>query len=187
MSDRPHQELVTYDDVRRQGGGIGAWLGVWTFCFSSSLSAGFFIGACIISELNPSWGFWIIIILLAFFLLVNVIAPETRRDEHRRSVHQFFDQMDLDRIKRRVARGEVKLHISHSGPKWWFEEVWAGIILTKRMILQPGFFVLMVYLGWIQAMLTLVILVCQFCNDSDSLLTSTAPWRIALPELFLAI
>jgi hypothetical protein len=159
MSERPHQEIVTYDDVRRQGGGIGVWLGIWTFCFSSSLSIGFFVGACIISKLEPSWGSWITIALLAFFLLVNVVAPETRKSPYRRSVHQFVDANDPDRIRRRIARGEVKLHISNDGPKWWFEEVWAGIILTKRMVFQPGFFVLMVYLGWIQAQLTLVILV----------------------------
>ena len=28
MSDKPHQEIVVYDDVRRQGGGIGVWLGI---------------------------------------------------------------------------------------------------------------------------------------------------------------
>ncbi|PPJ55471.1 hypothetical protein CBER1_08040 [Cercospora berteroae] len=144
--------------VVQQGGGIGAWLGLWTFCFGSSLSIGFFAGACIISKLNPSWGFWISIMLLSFFLLVNMIAPETRKAEHRRSLFQFFEDKEARRVKHRIARGEVKLHISNDGPKYWFEEVWAGIILTKRMILQPGFFVLMLYLGWIQAQLTLVIL-----------------------------
>ncbi|KAF2211689.1 hypothetical protein CERZMDRAFT_98119 [Cercospora zeae-maydis SCOH1-5] len=141
-----------------QGGGIGAWLGLWTFCFGSSLSIGFFAGACIISKLNPSWGFWISIMLLSFFLLVNMIAPETRKDEHRRSLFQFFEDKEARRLKHRIARGEVKLHLSNDGPKYWYEEVWAGIILTKRMVLQPGFFVLMLYLGWIQAQLTLVIL-----------------------------
>ncbi|KAM3425322.1 hypothetical protein BST61_g7269 [Cercospora zeina] len=158
MSERPHQEIVAPDDVRRQGGGIGAWLGLWTFCFGSSLSIGFFAGACIISKLNPSWGFWVSIMLLSFFLLVNMIAPETRKDEHRRSLFQFFEDKEARRLKHRIARGEVKLHISNDGPKYWYEEVWAGIILTKRMVLQPGFFVLMLYLGWIQAQLTLVIL-----------------------------
>lgn len=157
MSDRPHQETVAYDDVRRQGTGVGAWLGMWTFCFSSSLSVGFFTGACVISKLNPSWGFWITIMLLTFFMLVNTIAPETRKSEHRRTISQFFED-ETKHLKRRVARGEVKLHISNDGPKWWFEEVWAGVILTKRMVLQPGFLVLMAYLGWIQAQLTLVIL-----------------------------
>ena len=64
-----------------------------------------------------------------------------------------------EKLKRRVARGEVKLHISNDGPKWWFQEVWAGVILTKTMMAQPGFFVLMVYLAWMYAQVTLVILV----------------------------
>lgn len=116
MSDRPHQEIVVYDDVRRQGGGIGVWLGIWTFSFSSSLSIGFCLGAAIISGLDPSWGFWITILLLAFFLLVNVIAPETRRSHHRRSFHHFFDEQE--KLRHRVARGEVRLHVFNEGPKW---------------------------------------------------------------------
>ncbi|KXT14902.1 hypothetical protein AC579_3071 [Pseudocercospora musae] len=156
MSDRPHQELVMYDDVRRQGGGIGVWLGIWTFCFSSSLSIGFCLGALVISGLDPSWGFWITIILLVFFLSVNVISPETRRSHHRRSFHHFFDEQE--KVRHRVARGEVKLHVFDEGPKWWFEEVWAGLVLVKRMVFQAGFFVMTLYLAWMQAQLTLVIL-----------------------------
>ncbi|GAB1738676.1 hypothetical protein NU219Hw_g3473t1 [Hortaea werneckii] len=156
MSEAPHQEFVNNDDVRRQGGGVGIWLGIWSFCFVGSLSIGFCIGACIIAGLDPSWGFYIVVILLAFFLLVNVIIPETRRAPYRRSIAHFFD--DDDRLRRRVARGEVKLHISNDGPKWWFQEVWSGLILSKRMIGQPGFFVLGSYIGWIYAQVTLVIL-----------------------------
>ena len=157
MSESLHQEIVVADDVRRQGGGMGLWLGIWTWCYVGSLSIGFCIGAGIIAHMDPSWGFYIVIILLAFFMLVNVIAPETRRSPYRRSITHFLD--DDEKVKRRVARGEVKLHISNTGPKWWFQEVWAGIILTMRMIFQPGFFVLMVYLAWIFAEVTLVILV----------------------------
>ena len=160
MSERPHQEIAVYDDVRRQGGGVGIWLGIWAFCFVGSLSIGFCIGACIISKLDPSWGFYIVVMLLALFLLINVIAPETRRAPYRRSIAHFFDEDDKPR--RRVARGEVKLHISNDGPKWWFQEVWAGIILTKRMVFQPGFLVLMVYIAWIYAQVTLVILVGHY-------------------------
>lgn len=159
MSERPHQEVVVADDVRRQGGGVGIWLGIWSFCFVGSLSIGFGVGACIISGLDPSWGFYIIVMLLAVFMLINVITPETRRAPYRRSIAHFFDETEPEKLKRRVARGEVKLHISNSGPKWWFEEVWAGIVLTKRMITQPGFFVLMLYIGWIYAQVTLAILV----------------------------
>ncbi|KAK4626533.1 hypothetical protein CLAFUW4_04467 [Fulvia fulva] len=158
MSEAPHQEIVLYDDIRRQGGGVGIWLGVWTFCYSSSLSVGFCVGACVISKLNPSWGFWIVICLLALFLLLNVIAPETRKAPYRRSIHHFFDETDSMKVRRRVARGEVKLHIENEGPKHWYHEMVAGMKLTKRMVFQPGFFVLMMYLGWIQAQLVLVIL-----------------------------
>jgi hypothetical protein len=121
------------------------------------MSIGFCIGALIIADLSPSWGFYIIVILLAFFLLVNVVAPETRRAPYRRSIAQYFD--GDEKLKRRVARGEVKLHISNDGPKWWFDEVWAGVVLTKRMVFQFGFFVTMVYLAWMYAQVTLVILV----------------------------
>jgi len=30
MSRNPHGELVDYCDVRRHGGGLGVWLGIWT-------------------------------------------------------------------------------------------------------------------------------------------------------------
>jgi MFS family permease len=159
MSERPHQEIVTYDDVRRQGGGVGVWLGIWVLCFNSSLSIGFCVGACIISGLTPSWGFYIVFILLAFFLLINVVAPETRRAPYRRSISQFVNDEEPEKLKRRVARGEVKLHVFNNGPKWWYEEVWAGIILMKRLAFQPGFFILMWYLAWVEAELNLILLV----------------------------
>lgn len=124
------------------------------------MSVGFCVGAVIISDLSPAWGFYLIVILLAFFLLVNLIAPETRRAPYRRSIAQYFEGDD-EKLKRRVARGEVKLHISNDGPKWWFEEVWAGVILTTRMISQPGFFILASYLAWMYAQVTLVILVSK--------------------------
>lgn len=159
MSECPHQELVIAEDVRRQGGGLGVWLGIWVFCFTSSLSIGFAIGAGIIHKLNPSWGFYVVVILLAFFLVINIIAPETRRAAYRRSVAHFFDDQNPDVLKRRVARGEVKLHISNNGPKWWHEEVWAGVVLMVRLAVQPGFFLLMWYFAWVVAELNLIILV----------------------------
>lgn len=156
MSERPHQEVVVKEDIRRQGGGVGLWLGIWCWCYIGSLSVGFCIGACIITKLNPAWGFYLIIILLAFFLFVNVVAPETRPTPYRRSLVHFFDPPSPN-VKRRLARGEVKLHISNTGPKWWLEEVTAGIILTKRMLFQPGFFLMALYLAWIYAQVVLVV------------------------------
>lgn len=157
MSYKPHQEFVTPDDVRRQGGGMGMWLGLWSWCFVGSLSIGFWIGATIIESLDPGWGFYIVVILLALFMLINVVAPETRRAPYRRSIHHFLD--GDERVRRRVARGEVKLHISNEGPKWWWQEAWAGVVLMKRMVMQPGFAVMMVYLAWIYCQVVFVILV----------------------------
>lgn len=130
QSKNPHQELFVINDVRRHGGGMGVWLGIWSWC--------------------PDWGFYIIVILLAVALVMNILAPETRRSPHRRSVMEFYDRDDRF-IARRVARGEVKLHISTEGPKNSFEEVWAGIKLATMMMCQVGFAVLALYLAWTYA------------------------------------
>lgn len=140
MSDNPHQEHVQVDDIRRQGGGIGLWLGIWTWCYIGSISIGFCIGACIISKLNPVWGFYLIIVLLAIFLVVNIITPETRQAPFRRSVIHFLDH--TFELRRRVGKGEVKLHLYMTGPKWWYEEVWAGIVMSCKMTFQAGFFIM---------------------------------------------
>ncbi|KAI5241159.1 hypothetical protein E4T43_05612 [Aureobasidium subglaciale] len=156
QSRNPHQEIVVYDDVRRQGGGMGIWLGLWSWCFVGSLSLGFLIGAAITQHLAPAWGFYVVVIILSFFLLLNVIAPETRRAPYRRSVLRYLDEED--KLKKRVARGEIKLHLDQDGPKYWWEEVWAGMRLMAQMFCQIGFFVLAVYLAWIYALVVLVTL-----------------------------
>lgn len=117
QSKSPHQELVIINDVRHHGGGMGLWLGVWSWCFIGSLSVGFQIGAGIIGSLNPDWGFYIMVILLAAVLVLNITAPETRRSPHRKSVTEVYDRND-NFITRRVAKGEIKLHISTEGPKY---------------------------------------------------------------------
>jgi hypothetical protein len=136
---------------------MGIWLGIWSWCFVGSLSLGFLIGASIIQRLAPSWGFYVVVMLLSFFVLVNVIAPETRRAPYRRSVLRYTDEEE--KIKKRVARGEVKLHLDQDGPKYWWEEVWAGMRLMGRMLCQLGFLVLAIYLAWIYAMVVLITLV----------------------------
>jgi len=117
QSARPHQEVVDFDDIRRQGGGMGLWLGLWAWCFVGSLALGFLLGAGVTAHLNPAWGFYFVTILLAVFLLINVVAPETRRAPHRRSILHYFD--DEDRPKKKVARGEIKLHLEQDGPESW--------------------------------------------------------------------
>jgi len=183
MSEKPHQEVVVKEDIRRQGGGIGLWLGIWCWCYIGSLSVGFCIGACIISKLNPAWGFYIVIILLAFFLFVNVVAPETRPFPYRRSLVHFFD-LSGTTIKQRLARGEVKLHVSNTGPKWWLEEVNAGIVLTCRMFFQPGFFLVAIYLAWIYAQVVLIICLLGALLSRDYKFRAT---YVGLATLSLAI
>jgi hypothetical protein len=85
QSEFPHQELVVPSDTRRDGGGIGLWLGFWTWCWIGSLAIGFTCGAGIIYALNPKWGFYMVMVVLAVVLLLNILAPETRRSASRRS------------------------------------------------------------------------------------------------------
>ena len=156
QSGNPHQEIVNESDVRRHGGGMGVWLGIWTFCAIGSIGIGFLIGAGIISGLDVSWGFWITIIINAAVLLLNIITPETRRSAYRRSMAEVRNGSEMSR---RVARGEIKMHLQSTGPIWWGEEVFAGHVLAIRMLKQPGFIVLSLYLGWIYGQVVLVIVV----------------------------
>ena len=156
QSGNPHQETVNENDVRRHGGGMGLWLGIWTWCAIGSLGLGFLIGAGIISGLDVSWGFWILIILNAAVLLLNIITPEVRRSAYRRSMAEVRSGGD---VSRRVARGEIKMHLEATGPVWWWEEVIAGHVLAIRMLLQPGFAVLALYQGWIYGQMVLIIVV----------------------------
>ncbi|KAJ2998937.1 hypothetical protein NUW58_g168 [Xylaria curta] len=154
MSDNPHQEVVDEYDVRRHGGGLGVWLGIWTWCFIGSLSVGFLIGAVVIEYLQPSWGLYISIIIIAVVLLLNVLCPEVRRSAWRRSVTEV---QTGETISRRLARGEVMMHRVHTGPKWWGQEVYHGFALSLQMLRQPGFTIMAVYSAWIYAQVVLVI------------------------------
>ncbi|KAI4087007.1 MAG: hypothetical protein LQ348_006781 [Seirophora lacunosa] len=155
QSVNPHEEVVNENDVRRHGGGMGIWLGVWTWCFIGSIGVGFFVGAVIISGLAVDWGFWITIIVTAFVLVLNVLVPEVRRSPYRRSIAEVRTATEMSR---RVARGEVKMHLYSTGPKWWIEEVIAGSVLCVRMLKQPGFLVLSTYVGWIYGQIVMIIL-----------------------------
>ncbi|KAF1851526.1 MFS general substrate transporter [Cucurbitaria berberidis CBS 394.84] len=170
QSKNPHQEFVVPNDVRRHGGGMGMWLGIWSWCWIGSLAIGFQVGAAIIDGLSPDWGFYVVLIIIAAALVLNILAPETRRAPYRRSVTEVYDR-DENYITRRVSRGECKLHISTEGPKYWFEEVWAGLKLMVMMMCQPGFLVLSLYLGWIYTQIVLVIVLL------GALLSRDYKWR----------
>ena len=107
------------------------------------------------------------VIIGAFVLLLNVICPETRRSPYRRTYTESVDEDE--KVRRMVARGEVKLHLESEGPKWWGEEVWAGIKLNFMMLFQRGYFILALYTGWTFAQMILIIVVSQTCQDGNFL------------------
>ncbi|EDU47441.1 MFS-1 multi-domain protein [Pyrenophora tritici-repentis] len=172
QSKNPHQEFVVVNDVRRHGGGMGMWLGVWSWCWIGSLALGFQIGAAIIENLTPDWGFYIVVIILAMSLILNIMSSETRRAPYRRSVTEVYDREE-NYITRRVSRGEVKLHIETEGPQYWFQEVWAGMKLMAMMLCQPGFLALALYVAWIYAQVVLVIILL------GALLSRSYRWKPA--------
>ena len=185
QSAHPHGEIVVVDDVRRHGGGMGLWIGFWSFCFIGSLALGFMIGADIVSGLNLSWGFYITIVLIAVTLFLNVITPETRRSPHRRTMAEI--ELPNMKISRRVARGEVRMHLYGDGPKWWWEEVSAGIHLSMKMLDQPGFGLMALYLGWIYGEIVLIIVVSIVRQPGLELSDVwTAPRKLALRGIPLA-
>ncbi|KAJ3481146.1 hypothetical protein NLG97_g7899 [Lecanicillium saksenae] len=154
MSVNPHQEVVDHYDARRHGGGMGVWLGIWTWSWIGSLGVGFLVGASIIDKYTPTWGFYVSIILIAVVLFLNVVCPEVRRSAYRRSVAEVRTGPD---ISRRVARGEIMMHRAKTGPRWWGEEVYHGIVLSMEMLRQPGFLVMAVYSSWIYCQVVLII------------------------------
>jgi MFS family permease len=157
QSSNPHQEHADEYDVRRHGGGMGIWLGLWTWSALGSIGVGFMIGAFIINHHNPAWGFYISIVIIAFVMLLNVVVPETRRAAYRRSVAEVANADG--KVSRRLGRGEVKMHMVHTGPKWWGEEFHYGVTLTVKMLRQPGFMVMAFYVAWIYGQMVLTILV----------------------------
>lgn len=156
QSGNPHQEVVDQYDVRRHGGGMGLWLGIWSWCTIGSISIGFLIGALIISATDVTWGFWTCLLLLMFVLLLNMVSPELRRSAFRRTVAEVIGE---NANFSRVARGEVKMHLKNTGPYWWGEEVKAGLEMSWLMLKQPGFLVLAIYTAWVYAQFTMILMV----------------------------
>ncbi|KAL9617049.1 MAG: hypothetical protein Q9160_008122 [Pyrenula sp. 1 TL-2023] len=165
MSGNPHQEVVDPWDVRRHGGGMGVWLGVWSWCTLGGIATGFLVGAAVVERYDSrdggagaegvSTGFWIGLVLLSVMLVVNVLAPEVRRSRHRRTAEEIWSGTGK---WKRVARGEVKMHLVARGPLWWGEEVKWGWEMSRRMLSQPGFAVLAVYIAWVYAQFTLIMM-----------------------------
>ena len=158
QTSNPHHEALDPFDVRRHGGGMGIWLGLWSWCYIGSISFGFFIGTLIVQSGSVAWGFWMASLVTMFVLLINIIGPEVRQSAYGQTRAKVLG--DIGGVQR-IPRGEVKMHIHGTRPHWWGEEVKAGVVLCWKMLGQPGFAVLAVYSGWVYAHFTLVLMVCS--------------------------
>lgn len=142
MSRTPHQEIVDERDMRRHGGGLGVWLGLWTWCFVGSMAVGFLIGGLVIDHMLPSSGFYVCIGLTACVLVLNVLCPEVRRANWRRSIAEVRVGQT---ISKRPACGEIMMHRVGKGPRWWGQELYHGVALSLEMLRQPGFGVMAIF------------------------------------------
>jgi hypothetical protein len=65
----------------------------------------------------------------------------------------------------------------HTGPKWWGEEFHYGVKLNAKMLRQPGFMVLAVYVSWIYGQIVLLVVVRIIGNVFEaSILTFRSFW-----------
>ena len=151
-----HGSLSAHDDDQRhRGGGLGIWLGIYTWCWIASIPLGFGIGEAIAEYHSPTWGFYLSILILLITLILNVCLPDTRDTLHRKVVSE---------MRARAAAstepqiGEVMLHRVNKSPRWWGQEVYHGFVLSLKMLHQPGFLVLTVYAGCVYGQVVLTTL-----------------------------
>ncbi|KAI9840583.1 MAG: hypothetical protein M1837_001522 [Sclerophora amabilis] len=135
----PHQEMVSVQDVRRHGGGMGIWLGVWTWCHLVSIGFGFLFGALIIDGGDPANGFLLVQYLSILMIILNLAMPEVLQSSG----------VDL------LGRDTQGLY--SVGPKLWWDETQAGLVLMWRMSRQLGFSILALYQSWLYGQTVMVI------------------------------
>jgi hypothetical protein len=126
---------------------MGNWVWAFAWLFSASPGIGFLIGKLTVSHDVPAWGFWTIDILAGVLLVMIIMAPEVRPP---------WKKMGQSRRGERTERGEIKLVVSGSSPRWWWEEVWAGLKVTGKLLRQTGLLVVALYFGWIFGHLVVV-------------------------------
>lgn len=149
------------------GARMGIWLGAWAWLFFAFGGIGFLIGRLIMTRSSPAWGFWIVaIVATALLFLVwpmSEVRPPWRKQ---RVLSRRRTGWKGEEEKQHEDRGEIKMIISGTSPKWWWEEVWAGIVLSFRMCQQLGFLVIAVYVGWIAGEVATVFNVSLFRSEA---------------------
>ncbi|RPB08210.1 hypothetical protein P167DRAFT_466025, partial [Morchella conica CCBAS932] len=139
------------------GARTGVWLGVWAWLFFAFGGVGHFAGQLIVSRSALAWGPWAVAAIATVVVFLVWLVPEVRPPwkkqrliSQRRTGWRGKDELQ------RVDRGEIKMVVFGSSPYWWWEEVWAGVVLSFRMLGQLGFFVMTVYIGWIAGEIAMV-------------------------------
>ncbi|KAH7025953.1 uncharacterized protein B0I36DRAFT_293662 [Microdochium trichocladiopsis] len=155
MSTAPHQELMDQRDLRRHGGGLGVWLGLWTWCFVGSIALGFLVGGLVIDNVAPANAFYVCIGMTACVLVVNVLCPEVRRSSWRRYVAEVQVGQTISRCP---ARGEIMMQHINETPRSWGQDVYHGLIMSMEMLRQPGFAVMTLFAAWVYAQVVLIII-----------------------------
>jgi len=151
------QNLYLHVPGGEAGVRAGAWIGFFSWLLVASPAVGYLFGKIAIANTNPAWGFWTVMILASVLLVLVVVAPEVRppwriahRPEHRSAAKGVEE------------RGELKLVMFGTSPGYWWEEVWAGMALTWKMLHQKGFLILAVYFGLVfgHLMLAMMVRIC---------------------------
>ncbi|KAF8254038.1 hypothetical protein K440DRAFT_673713 [Wilcoxina mikolae CBS 423.85] len=151
----------------------GIWVGVFTWMFVASPGLGYLFGKIAVATTTPAWGFWTVAILTGFILALILVAPEVRppwktirigRSASRRGQRPAIAGIAGSEV---VERGEIKMVMFGSSPRWWWEEVFAGFLLTWKMMHQYGFLLLAVYFGWVFGHLVLVMMLLASLIDFE--------------------
>lgn len=128
---------------------VGIWLGIWAWVFFAFGGVGYLVGQLIISRSSPAWGFWIVAIVATVLLFLVWLVPEVRPPwKKQRLINRRRAGWKGDEEKQHEDRGEIMMVVSGTSPKWWWEEIRAGVVLSWRMCNQLGFLVVATYVGW---------------------------------------
>lgn len=131
------------------GARIGIWLGIWAWIFFAFGGVGYLVGQLIISQSSPAWGFWIVAIVATVLLFLVWLVPEVRPPwKKQRTIDRRRAGWKGDEENQHEDRGEIMMVVFGTSPKWWWEEIRAGIVLSWRMCNQLGFLVIATYVGW---------------------------------------
>lgn len=145
------------------GARIGIWLGIWAWLFFAFGGVGYLVGQLIISRSSPAWGFWIVAVMATVLLLLVWLTPEVRPPwRKQRLINHRRAGWKGDEEKQHEDRGEITMVVSGTSPKWWWEEVRAGVVLSWRMCNQLGFLVVATYVGWTAGEVVMVFSVSPF-------------------------